>query len=135
MLVGVVVVHITSGLVSLVLVGVVVVVVRAGVVSDISAALGVVRARVVSDISAGVGVVAQADHTELGGGNSQKGTSDLWTEEVIRIRSELELRLVIQWWGGIVCGNPKDGLRTRKGGDTYDEELHDDILLVVGTAR
>lgn len=76
MLVGVVVVHITSGLVSLVLVGVVVVLVRARVISDITSAVGVVRAGVVVHVLT-AGCSSNLDHTELGGGDSQKGAGDL----------------------------------------------------------
>lgn len=77
MLVGIRLVHITSGVVGLVLVGVVVVLVGSGVVGNVSA--GIVRARVivhVRSVSGGSGTL-DAQDADLRGRNSQKGTGQL----------------------------------------------------------
>lgn len=80
MLVGVINVHITTALVSLVPVGIVRVLVGSGVVRDVTSS--VVGTRLVMDITSLVGTSGVLDHTELGGSNSQKGTGQLESTKI-----------------------------------------------------
>lgn len=75
MLVGIGLVHITSGVVRLVLVGVVAVLVGTGVVSDISA--GVVGARLIVHVRSVSGSTLDAEDADLRGRNSEESTSQL----------------------------------------------------------